>query len=328
MTEDKRRFSSNNPFKEYEESNNSLSPNTAHQEQQQQQQRRISSSTSASQRDIRPISNLPVDDAFDYSGYQYDNDGAKVADDHNGSRSRVGSTARSEASFTKTPQLDSGFEFHNTNRKYGELGVDSSTSQQRHISFAPAPSVPSSPVTAQSYSSNSNSNANSVNASPQVVVTSFENEDPQKPLETTVMKRHRWGTQRHKKGRPAPKRSKSIFKSRRVSTLSQKAPSVASHDNNNNQSHSASDSDENNNADNGESDEQRRIYINMQLPQDMIDPETGLPAKDYTRNKIRTTKYTPLSFIPKNLYYQFQNVANIFFLFIVILGVCIDELMN
>ena len=58
----------------------------------------------------------------------------------------------------------------------------------------------------------------------------------------------------------------------------------------------------------------------------MIDDETGAPIKQYARNKIRTAKYTPLSFIPKNLYFQFQNVANIYFLFIVILGVCVIPL--
>lgn len=41
----------------------------------------------------------------------------------------------------------------------------------------------------------------------------------------------------------------------------------------------------------------------------------------YPRNKIRTAKYTPLTFIPKNIWFQFHNIANIYFLFIIILGV-------
>ncbi|GKT92558.1 LOW QUALITY PROTEIN: phospholipid-translocating P-type ATPase domain-containing protein [Colletotrichum tofieldiae] len=47
--------------------------------------------------------------------------------------------------------------------------------------------------------------------------------------------------------------------------------------------------------------------------------EEGHPILHFPRNKIRTAKYTPLSFIPKNLWFQFQNIANIFFLFLVIL---------
>jgi phospholipid-translocating ATPase len=133
----------------------------------------------------------------------------------------------------------------------------------------------------------------------------------------TVMKRHRWGTQRHKKGRvkSSVKRSKSIF----------------------NRSGSGSAASKLNNMDNDSLDhiddqepinsEPHKVYFNMHLPPDMIDDETGAPIKQYARNKIRTAKYSPLSFIPKNLYFQFQNVANIYFLFIVILGVCVIALI-
>ncbi|GME67957.1 unnamed protein product [Ambrosiozyma monospora] len=64
----------------------------------------------------------------------------------------------------------------------------------------------------------------------------------------------------------------------------------------------------------------RHIVFNQPLPQDMIDPKTGLPKTQYPRNKIRSTKYTPLSFIPKNLIFQFSNIANIYFLIVIILG--------
>ncbi|KAI1408099.1 phospholipid-translocating P-type ATPase [Hypoxylon sp. FL1857] len=64
--------------------------------------------------------------------------------------------------------------------------------------------------------------------------------------------------------------------------------------------------------------EGRRVYFNLPLPDDMKD-EDGNPIRSYARNKIRTAKYTPLSFIPKNLWFQFHNIANIFFLFMVIL---------
>lgn len=66
--------------------------------------------------------------------------------------------------------------------------------------------------------------------------------------------------------------------------------------------------------------ENRQIYLNLPLPRDLVDPSTNMPYQEFGRNKIRTTKYTPLSFLPKNILFQFQNVANIYFMFIVILG--------
>ncbi|KAI1379864.1 phospholipid-translocating P-type ATPase [Hypoxylon crocopeplum] len=64
--------------------------------------------------------------------------------------------------------------------------------------------------------------------------------------------------------------------------------------------------------------EGRMVYFNLPLPDEMKDDE-GNPVCSYSRNKIRTAKYTPLSFIPKNLWFQFHNIANIFFLFMDIL---------
>ena len=64
---------------------------------------------------------------------------------------------------------------------------------------------------------------------------------------------------------------------------------------------------------------ERHIYFNRALPNHLLDEE-GFPITHYARNKIRTTKYTPLTFIPKNLMFQFKNVANVYFMFIVILG--------
>ncbi|RLV94117.1 Phospholipid-transporting ATPase DNF1 [Spathaspora sp. JA1] len=63
----------------------------------------------------------------------------------------------------------------------------------------------------------------------------------------------------------------------------------------------------------------RTIYFNYDLPNDMKDPQ-GHPIIQYPRNKIRTTKYTPLSFLPKNIVFQFTNIANFYFLVLVILG--------
>ncbi|KAL6153434.1 phospholipid transporting ATPase [Exserohilum turcicum] len=64
----------------------------------------------------------------------------------------------------------------------------------------------------------------------------------------------------------------------------------------------------------------RRVYFNVPLPQSERDDE-GHPIAQYARNKIRTAKYTPLSFVPKNLWFQFHNIANVYFLFIIILGI-------
>lgn len=64
----------------------------------------------------------------------------------------------------------------------------------------------------------------------------------------------------------------------------------------------------------------RQVYFNIPLPPDALD-ETGKPVAQFRRNKIRTAKYTPLSFVPKNLWYQFHNIANVYFLFLIILAV-------
>ncbi|MCJ1387311.1 hypothetical protein MMC18_000152 [Xylographa bjoerkii] len=63
----------------------------------------------------------------------------------------------------------------------------------------------------------------------------------------------------------------------------------------------------------------RRMFFNIPLPDDARDME-GRPIAHFTRNKIRTSKYTPLSFVPKNLWYQFHNIANIYFLILIILA--------
>lgn len=64
----------------------------------------------------------------------------------------------------------------------------------------------------------------------------------------------------------------------------------------------------------------RNIFVNLPVPAEELD-EQGHRKQIFVRNKIRTSKYTPLSFVPKNLYFQFHNIANIYFLFIIILSV-------
>lgn len=133
------------------------------------------------------------------------------------------------------------------------------------------------------------------------------------------VKRHRWGTVRQKN---RPKRTKSSMFKKRVSSGGMGPDGGDDHHHHH---HHFPGTHKN------ESDESlgnlptqpamQKVFFNMPLSDDLLDPETGIPTVQYPRNKVRTTKYTPLSFIPKNLYYQFQNIANVYFLLIVILGV-------
>ena len=135
---------------------------------------------------------------------------------------------------------------------------------------------------------------------------------------TPGTQRIRWATQRQK-GQKAANKRKSIFNrrlSRRgadekkwESTGSDAADPKLDQD-------AAQEGEES--AD--EKSQSRTVYFNIPLPDSERD-EDGRPLRHYTRNKIRTAKYTPLSFLPKNLWYQFHNIANIYFFIIIILGV-------
>ncbi|KAJ6151320.1 hypothetical protein N7470_007914 [Penicillium chermesinum] len=65
--------------------------------------------------------------------------------------------------------------------------------------------------------------------------------------------------------------------------------------------------------------ENRTIYFNIPIPSSERD-EDGQLKVIYPRNKIQTAKYTPLTFVPKNIFLQFHNIANIYFLFVIILN--------
>ncbi|ORY86933.1 hypothetical protein BCR37DRAFT_131180 [Protomyces lactucae-debilis] len=67
--------------------------------------------------------------------------------------------------------------------------------------------------------------------------------------------------------------------------------------------------------------EHRTIYVNIPVAKEDLDEEDGTLKHTYPRNKVRTAKYTALSFVPKNLWYQFHNVANLYFLLLVILQI-------
>ncbi|XP_031339511.1 phospholipid-transporting ATPase DNF1-like [Photinus pyralis] len=68
-----------------------------------------------------------------------------------------------------------------------------------------------------------------------------------------------------------------------------------------------------------EQEERYRIVV----PNHTVPPKT--PRKEHPNgnrpnNKVRTTKYTLLSFLPRNLLEQFHRVANLYFIFIVLLN--------
>lgn len=140
-------------------------------------------------------------------------------------------------------------------------------------------------------------------------------------------KRSRWATRRMTVKSSAIKRLSLTGRLNRKSVTSEKKrqsggsetlqSSQATHENGDQHSGDANDDEEEEvDLEHGP----RQLYFNLPLPPELLD-EDGNPLHEFTRNKIRTAKYTPLSFIPKNLWFQFQNVANIFFLFLVILVV-------
>ncbi|CAO3628350.1 unnamed protein product [Cunninghamella echinulata] len=75
--------------------------------------------------------------------------------------------------------------------------------------------------------------------------------------------------------------------------------------------------------------QRRKIFINMDPymeDDDHMSNTSGYSHSNknngdqiFNTNRIRTSKYTPLTFIPKNLFEQFRNVANLYFLFLVVL---------
>ena len=71
----------------------------------------------------------------------------------------------------------------------------------------------------------------------------------------------------------------------------------------------------------------RRIFFNIPLPDDAKD-EDGRPVTKFERNKVRTAKYTPITFIPKNLWLQFHNPPNAYFLLLIILTVSPSPLLS
>jgi phospholipid-translocating ATPase len=62
----------------------------------------------------------------------------------------------------------------------------------------------------------------------------------------------------------------------------------------------------------------RTIVANHNVPPDIGKREH--PNKKFKKNEVKTTKYTLITFLPKNLFEQLHRFANIFFLFILFLN--------
>uniref|UniRef100_A0A670I8I6 P-type ATPase N-terminal domain-containing protein n=1 Tax=Podarcis muralis TaxID=64176 RepID=A0A670I8I6_PODMU len=60
----------------------------------------------------------------------------------------------------------------------------------------------------------------------------------------------------------------------------------------------------------------RRVCSNLLAPW----PEAENPPPPPADNRLKTTKYTALSFLPKNLFEQFHRLANVYFVFIALLN--------
>ncbi|KAJ6614318.1 phospholipid-translocating P-type ATPase [Mycena sp. CBHHK59/15] len=64
----------------------------------------------------------------------------------------------------------------------------------------------------------------------------------------------------------------------------------------------------------------RAVHVNENLPADYLDHKGKVkPTHTYTSNQVITSKYTIITFLPRNLLEQFRRVANVFFLALAIL---------
>jgi phospholipid-translocating ATPase len=56
----------------------------------------------------------------------------------------------------------------------------------------------------------------------------------------------------------------------------------------------------------------RTIFVNEDLPADFYDPHARVkPEHIYSTNQVITSKYTLVTFLPRNLLEQFRRVANV-----------------
>lgn len=61
----------------------------------------------------------------------------------------------------------------------------------------------------------------------------------------------------------------------------------------------------------------RTIYVNEDLPQDYFDAKGRVKKENvYRTNQVATSKYTFITFLPRNLLEQYRRIANVYVPFI------------
>ncbi|KAF5970853.1 phospholipid-translocating ATPase [Fusarium bulbicola] len=140
------------------------------------------------------------------------------------------------------------------------------------------------------------------------------------PQALSATQRSRWATQRKSVNSSNNKRNSLLERMghKKTGSNEKNPPSDGSDPHGDDGQPPQTNPEDQNGGEEDEDHENRTLFFNQPLPEELLD-ENGHPTQVFTRNKIRTAKYTPLSFVPKNLWFQFHNVANIFFLFLVIL---------
>ncbi|KAJ5053830.1 uncharacterized protein L3040_000121 [Drepanopeziza brunnea f. sp. 'multigermtubi'] len=150
-----------------------------------------------------------------------------------------------------------------------------------------------------------------------------EDDDEGAPIEPVSTKRLRWATQRHAGNKGKNKRSSIMGRLGHKGSMSSEKKRFSTGGDSlggvQGRPESTDEGPEEEVVDDQEGQGPRKVYFNLPLPPEAVD-EDGHPAQQFRRNKIRTAKYTAISFIPKNLYFQFQNIANVYFLFLIILA--------
>lgn len=64
----------------------------------------------------------------------------------------------------------------------------------------------------------------------------------------------------------------------------------------------------------------RTVVPNHVVGPDIPSKHKNHPNRDYRSNRIKTTKYSLLTFLPKNLFEQFHRFANLYFILVVALN--------
>ncbi|CAO1620351.1 unnamed protein product [Sympodiomycopsis kandeliae] len=66
--------------------------------------------------------------------------------------------------------------------------------------------------------------------------------------------------------------------------------------------------------------QRRKVYLNTAVPSTETDRK-GEPKARYPRNRVRTSKYNVVTFLPRFLYEQFHRLANVYFLGLVVIQI-------